>query len=334
MSRRSILFLVILMMVAGIFIGCQPKEETPYEEIPASNEAEEPGYRRTVLYFEDDNGYVVPVMKKIKMEEGIGKAALQELKQSAAESLKVSGLYAILPDNAKIELDINKKLATLKLNKDALNANNAFEETNKVIAIVNTLTEFSTVEKVQFLLDGKKVSKLKFGTDVSKPIGRFVLNPESADADTDIKSAVKLTLYFADKENTHIVPVTRYVQGAAGVEEAVKGLIDGPRDAAFLQNSFPEDTKLLEAKLDDKNAINLNFSKELNKLMENPQMEKDAIKTIYLTCFEFENIADVNILVEGNPYEGSAPTMTINQYPNTVPAMNANTNINEEELQQ
>jgi germination protein M len=318
MSRRSIIFLAVLAMAFGIFVGCQQKAEAPYEEIPASNEAEEPGYRRTVLYYEDDNGYVIPVMKKIKSVVEIGKAAVQELKQSAAGSIKASGLYAILPNNTKIELGISNKVATLNLSKGALNANNALEETNKVVAIVNTLTEFPSIEKVQFLIDGKKVNKLKFGTDISKAIGRYVLNPESADPDMDIKSAVKLTLYFSDKENTHIVPVTRYFEGKAGVAEAVKGLLEGPKDAAFLQRSFPEDTKLLEAKLDDKNAVNLNFSKEFNKLMETPQMEKDAIKTLYLTCFEFDSVSDVNILVEGKPYEGSAPTMTINQYPNTV----------------
>jgi germination protein M len=319
MFKKGASLLLVLLTLLSIFIGCQPKpEETPYEEIPASQyDAEEPGYRRTVLYFEDEDGYMVPVMKKIKMEEGIGKAALSQLMETAAQSLQASGLYAILPDDAKIDLDVTNKLATLDMNKKAYEAYNALQESNKIIALVNTLTEFSTVDKVQFLVDGQKVSKLEFGTEIGKPISRYVLNPESASEDVDSKSAGKLMLYFGSQQGTHIVPITRYVKGEPDVETAVAEYVKGPVDTMALMNGIPADTKLLEAKLDDKGALSINFSKEFKALMEDAKAEASALKGLYLTCYKFDNVKDVNILVEGEAYEGTAETMAAPVFPNS-----------------
>ncbi len=319
MIKKGVSLLLVLLMAVAIFIGCQPKtEETPYEEIPASQyDAEEPGYRRTVLYFEDEDGYIIPVMKKIKLEEGIGKAALSQLKEGAAESLQASGLYAVLPDDAKIGLDVSNKLATLDMNKKAYQAYNALQESNKVMALVNTLTEFSTVDKVQLLVDGKKLSKLEFGTEIGKPLSRIELNPESAAKDVDAKSAFKLMLYFGSQQGTHIVPVTRYVMGKPDAAEAVAELIKGPVDTMALTNGIPADTELIEAKIDDKNVLSINFSKEFSVLAQDPKTEANALKALYLTCFKFDNVKDVNILVEGEAYEGSAATMAAPVFPNS-----------------
>lgn len=315
-KRWAAIFL--LLLTAGMFlVSCQPKEEeTPYEEIPALNDAEEPGYRRTVLYFVDENGYIVPVMKKIKMEEGIGKAALSQLKQSESESLQAYGLYPILPDDAKISLSIKDKVATLDMNKTAYKAYNSFEERNKVIALVNTLTEFNTVDKVQFLVDGKKASKLNFGTKIGEPIARTDINPETADKDIDVKSASKLALYFSDQKGMHIVPVTRYVKGSTGVSKAIEELIAGPVDKMALVNAFPGNTKLLDAKTDEKGVLSINFSKEFSAIAEEPKTEANTLKTLYLTCMAFDNIKDVNILVEGKEYEGTAATMAVPEFAN------------------
>ena len=41
-------------------------------------------------------------------------------------------------------------------------------------AIVNTLTEFAAVERVQILVEGKKVNTLFGHVDISEPLGRSV----------------------------------------------------------------------------------------------------------------------------------------------------------------
>lgn len=318
MLKRWAAIFFLLLMAGMFFVSCQPKEEeTPYEEIPALNDAEEPGYRRTILYFEDENGYIIPVMKKIKMEEGIGKAALIQLRTTEAEPLRAYGLYPVLPDDAKIALSIKDKIATLDMNKKAYEAHNSYEEGNKVAALVNTLTEFNTIEKVQFLVDSKKISKLDFGTKISEPVTRSDINPETADKDIDVKSASKLTLYFEDQQGKHIVPVTRYVKGDTDVSKAIGELVLGPVDKMALVNAFPENTKLLEAKTDDKGVLNINFSKEFSAIANDQNMEASALKTLYLTCMAFDNIKDVNILVEGKEYEGTAAAMAVPEFANS-----------------
>ena len=62
-------------------VGCGgAKEEEPYEEIPAANlDDTDANMRDTVLYLEDDYGYIVPVMKQIEWVEGIGAATVSQL---------------------------------------------------------------------------------------------------------------------------------------------------------------------------------------------------------------------------------------------------------------
>jgi germination protein M len=134
----ALLAIFLLFMVTG----CGDKgQEEPYEEIPAVNISDDPGLRNTMLYLEDDNGYVVPVMKQIPWVEGIGASAVSQLiaNSDADSEMEYLGLNPILEEGTELSLSIKEGVATLKLSEGAISADNPIDELNKVVAVVNTM---------------------------------------------------------------------------------------------------------------------------------------------------------------------------------------------------
>ena len=319
MVKKIVLFILIICFAACLFAGCgEEEEEEPYEEIPTLNDLEEPGMRNTVIYLEDNNGYMVPVMKKIKWVEGIGKAAVSELKQTQLNEAEISsaGLNGVLPEDAEFSLAIEDGLGMINMQQKDLEAQSALQESNKIVAVVNTLTEFPTIDRVQILIDGKKHGVLPNGTDLSEPFEPFDLNVESAEEELDIKSAQKLILYFENDMGTLTVPVTRYISGEKNVYSAISELLRGPKQNNGLKSIFPEGTKILDIQLTDENELVLNLSKEMDAIRDT-HAEKVVMKTLVLTLGQFDNVDNVRILIEGEDYLDSAePMMAVSQYIN------------------
>ena len=79
---RSLRYLAILLIVVLLvsLAGCGIfKKETDVSLIIDTAILEEDGLRETVLYYRDEIGLIVPVMRKIPWEEGIAKAAINML---------------------------------------------------------------------------------------------------------------------------------------------------------------------------------------------------------------------------------------------------------------
>ena len=95
-------------------------------------------------------------MCKVPAEQGIAKATLSMMVKSTANDMQAArlGLRTVLPENMSIDLDITGGLARIDLGEEALTMADAAAESNMITAIVQALTEFPTVEKVEFLIDG------------------------------------------------------------------------------------------------------------------------------------------------------------------------------------
>ena len=71
---KRLFILILALLTALMMASCKKAEE------PAEPEADtDSGYRRTTLYYATEDGFIVPVMKSIPWEEGIGRAALSYL---------------------------------------------------------------------------------------------------------------------------------------------------------------------------------------------------------------------------------------------------------------
>ena len=116
----------------------------------------------TIVYYQDNDGYLVPVMCSVPMEDGIAKATLSMMVQSTGNDMQAArlGLRTVLPENTKIDLDIANGLARIDLSREVLQLPDAAAESNMVSAVVGALTEFDTVKEVEFLIGGQKLEKL------------------------------------------------------------------------------------------------------------------------------------------------------------------------------
>lgn len=301
--RRKIL--IALCAALLLCAGCgKDTEETQAQPVAA-----DASMRNTVLYYEDENELLVPVMKPIAWEEGIGKAALSHLTctpenlQSAASL----GLEPVLDADTQFELRIENGLA--KVNLKGLDAfESAQQEQNAIAAVVNTLCEFPAIEQVQVLIEGKEGVQMKQGTDLSLPFGRMDLNVEAAGMLSE-SIENKVTLYFASSDGRCNVPVTRHLYDEPDLYQAVLELIKGPGDLTALQNCFPAGTELLDAEIKD-GVATVNLSREFEQIREHEELQQRALETIRLTCQEFEGVEEVRVEVKGREFEPDVATLS------------------------
>ena len=82
---------------------------------------------------------------------------------------------ATIPDGTKLlDIDIAKGLARVNLSSEFRDNHwgGSSGEILTVYSLVNTLTQFSTVENVEILVEGEKIETLAGHMDLSAPVSR------------------------------------------------------------------------------------------------------------------------------------------------------------------
>ena len=297
--------LVLLLSVSGRNPEKEPYEER-LEEIPQGEVAvsvTEQDMQQTVVYYEDGDGYLVPVQRDVVRQDGIAKATLELMVSSARNDMDAArlGLSPVVPEGTTFELDIADGHARVDLGKAALLADDKQQEENMRTAIVWALTEFDTVKDVNFLVDGQKRDALTHGTNISGSYTRVGLNQEELVTETFADSG-EVQMYFPAQDGRLLVPVSRAVNAQSDVATAVFEFLRGPNEDSGLETPLDSDVQLLGVEVSG-GVVTINFSREFTRIAEKSDGGVQAMRALMMTCTRYPGIKKVKILVDGEPYQ-------------------------------
>ena len=221
----------------------------------------------------------MPVMKSIPWEEGIGKAALSYLVSGIDndKSAAMMGLKTVIPEGTECTLRIGEG-GSARVDLTDIGQQTEEQEQAMVVAIVNTLTEFPSINNVSITIDGKEKKTLSNGTDISKPMESFALNIEDGEVPVS-GEAHAFTLYFPNSAASLNIPVTRYMDTAPSFSGAVQEEIAGPKDEGLI-NCFPAGTELISAYIKDGIAC-VDLTKDFEKVADTEGMLDAARDSLY-----------------------------------------------------
>ena len=135
-----------------------PSETPPATEAPTAAPTSEPSGGTSVKIYLFMDGKLVPVRRAIEATRAVGRAALNALFEgpTAEEAAADPPLTTDIPDGTiLLGLDIADGVATVDLSREFESGGDAASVSRRLAQVVYTLTQFPTVNRVAFLLDGK-----------------------------------------------------------------------------------------------------------------------------------------------------------------------------------
>lgn len=276
------------------------------------------------LYYQDGDGYLIPVSRSIKKQQGIAKTAIKALIDSPVnrEELQYYGIYPVLPQGAEVlGLTIRDGKALIDLSSGILNYEDEISERNIVASVVYTLTEFSTVGSVRILVDGKAQTQLQYGTDISGELDRqnLLINAKKANlTEGSRKADVFFSRYIADKY-TYLLPVSiedPKLEEAQLVPWIITRLSAVQTDKQLF-TAFPEGVRVLSSEQDNDQLL-LDVSEEIKNYGGNAR-EDVLVKQLLLSMKQIQGVRKVKLLVAGE--EMGLPEGTDTTEPLPIPTV-------------
>jgi hypothetical protein len=122
------------------------------------------------------NEGLVPVLREVPETKGVAKAALTTLLAGpkGAELEGSPAMYSAIPEGTELlGISIKDGIATVNLSGEFASGGGSYSVLGRLAQVVYTLTQFSTVDKVLFELDGKPVTTFSSeGVVLDGPVGR------------------------------------------------------------------------------------------------------------------------------------------------------------------
>lgn len=149
-----------------------PKALSPETPVQQASFQQSPLVSLTLYFSDKDATRLLQEKRTVRQTEDMPKTAVEELLAGSS----TPELVTVIPRGTKlISLSVKQGIAFVDLTSDILNTPNrgSASESMIVTSIVNTLTEFPEIEKVQILIDGKNKETLYGHMDLSQPFTRF-----------------------------------------------------------------------------------------------------------------------------------------------------------------
>lgn len=187
MKLKSILVLALTLLCAMVLAGCDEQKQgeagsktvvssSSSSSSSASSSSQSDSKAQLVnikVYYPDENATgLVAVEKSIKDTDNKYQAAVEALMAGTEKK----GLANVFPKKAKLlQVTVSGKVAKVDFSRE-LQKNFVGGSTGEemlVGSVVNTLTEFPEIQKVQILVDGQEVETLSGHMDLSQPLPRM-----------------------------------------------------------------------------------------------------------------------------------------------------------------
>ncbi|MCR3922115.1 MAG: GerMN domain-containing protein [Firmicutes bacterium] len=299
----SILLVLLLFLTSGCTLLQKDTEGPPQNEdrLPQPP-VNLPNLRETVLYLPDKTWQLlVPVRVYIPWEEGIAKATLQYCTEGYLPSTVASlGFKPLLPAGTTVlGLSVRDGLARVDFSEEFLSYPPEYERFI-INGLTYTLTEFSTISKVETLVENEH-PLLPGDTATDEPFTReFGLNLEiSSDVD-DFAQTQRVVLYFLYELDDRIfyVPVSRVVKEPEDWLKAVaEELLRGPVLGGTLFSAVPRGLTLQNVQVQGSKVI-LRLSGQV--AVGGGQVAVDRFRhQLGLTFTDINGITEVEVLLDG-----------------------------------
>ena len=325
-KRFLIIGLIVILVITLVKLGTDLVKDDMSSidddiEIISSNEyglelVEDEGMRKTIFYFKNSDGYLVPVMKRIPWEDGIARVTINNMIDSTElrESLSDTGLKPLIPMGTEIlGLSINPDTGLCKIDfsEEIRNVESQKDEENLLKGIVYTLTEFPSINEVQIMVEGKILPVLKNHVAINEPLVRENINLIGSEDE----GSSKVVVYYKGGEEyyEYFIPITiPTLAPMANVYTALDLLFDGPPVDTGLSSNIPSGLDLQGVEIKKGTAyvdIKLNDTAEF----ADDSVLNEIMKNIGLTLSEFEEIDSVELLLDGTAVNTSIPVFA-NEY--------------------
>jgi len=289
-----------------------PELEVPEEFVPTvstveSSQSQEviPTYSAT-LYYSDGHDHLIPINQKVSWQEGIAKSVLYHLavNPDTQKEYESMGLYATLPEDVSIDLDISATHAVVDLVSSQL-PRDAKAQKLMEASIVNTLMDFENVSTVEILWNHQKIENYADDTAVPDHYTAQVLNLE--DDFTPEQEGSTATLYFCNSTGDFLVPVERFGP-IHDAQTAVQQLTKAPASSG-LSSLIPEGCEVLDVRVLEDSVL-VNFSDDFRTLADQPESLNLAYRGIAETIRPYADFETLEFYVEGELFEWTAQTIS------------------------
>jgi hypothetical protein len=167
------------LAAAVALAGCGGADETSSETVagpattqaPATTAAEAEPSQVLVYFLRDER---LGVAARIAETDGVGAEAVEALLEGPSETERDAGLATAVPEGTELlGLSIADGVATVDLSGAFAEGGGSLSMQSRVAQVVYTLTQFPSVERVAFRLDGEPVEAIGGeGVLVDPPVGR------------------------------------------------------------------------------------------------------------------------------------------------------------------
>lgn len=146
----------------------QTAEQPQTESVTANSER---AMQLTVYHATKDAMHLVPETHKVPVNSQPARTAIELL----LAGTKNADLVSVMPQGVKLKnIVVKEHIAYVDFDNKLIkkNTGGSANEILLVGAIVNTLTEFPDIQKVQILVEGKKIDTILGHLDTSEPLSR------------------------------------------------------------------------------------------------------------------------------------------------------------------